>query len=203
MSAEPIPHPVTVEEFFARVPDGVKADLIDGVIYVSSPDTPPNDDIGYLIRYLLQGFSRRGGGLGKAHGSRVAFALGRYRSPEPDVSFVLTDRLSIIQPTRGVGAPDIAVEIVSADSVDRDYVKKRILYEEAGVREYWIIDPLNRRCTFLLLQDGSFVPAPLRRRRYFFSEVLPGFWLDVQWLLTSPVPDEEECLQRLLAGPPK
>jgi Uma2 family endonuclease len=200
MSAEQTLLPVSTDEFFAAIPDGVKADLIDGVIYMASPDSPRSDKIAQLIRTVLQGYARRRGGLGEAYGSRVAYAVSRYRCPEPDVSFVCSDRAHIIHPTRGVEAPDIAVEVVSDDSPERDYVKKRVLYEEAGVREYWIIDPIRNHCTFLRREGGQFVTVPLSRDSFFRSEVLPGFWLDTRWLLASPLPDEFECLEQVLAG---
>jgi Uma2 family endonuclease len=202
MSAEQVQHPITVEEFLETLPDGVKADLIDGVVHMASPDTPRSDKIAHLIRTLLQGYARRKGGLGEAFGSRVAYAMSRYRSPEPDVSFVLSGRASVIGATRGTGAPDIAVEIVSEDSEQRDYIQKRVLYEEAGVREYWIIDPIRERCTFLRHEGGRFVDVPLSAGRFFHSEVLPGLWLDVEWLLAEPLPDEFACLDRVVAGPP-
>lgn len=203
MSAEPVPRPITAEEFLATIPDGVKADLIDGVVTMASPDTPRSAKITQLVRTLLQGYARKRGGLGEAYGSRVAFAVSRYRCPEPDVSFVSRERVSVIGPTRGTEAPDVAVEVVSEASTDRDYVQKRILYEEAGVREYWIVDPLQRRCTFLRRAGERFETVDLDAGRFFHSQVLPGFWLDVEWLLAGSLPDEFECLEHVLGGPPQ
>jgi hypothetical protein len=51
---------VTVEEFACLVPDGQKADLIDGVIYMASPDTRRNDRLAGLIKFLMQGYAWRG-----------------------------------------------------------------------------------------------------------------------------------------------
>jgi Uma2 family endonuclease len=203
MSAEPLTEPrlYDVEEFFALVPDGQKADLIDGVIYMASPDTPRNADITSFLHFLLRGFSRTGN-RGKVYSNRVAFVLAPRRCPEPDVAFISSERLSAIQETRVQGGPDIAVEITAKESTERDYITKRALYEEAGVREYWIVDPLQQRCTFLLLENGRYTEAPLRGGLYFHSAVLPGFWLDTRWLLGYPLPDEFECLDLILAGPP-
>src|SRR5207248_3387088 len=89
----------TVEEFFRLLPDGRKADLIDGRIYFASADTPHTDDLGYLIRFLLQSFARAGN-LGEAYGSRVAFVLAPQRAPEPDVSFVSSSRSGVMQKAR-------------------------------------------------------------------------------------------------------
>jgi Uma2 family endonuclease len=197
MSVETIPRPVTVEEFFAVIEDGQKADLLEGSIYMASPDTPRNDKLGYFIRALIQDYADERQ-LGEAYGSRVAFVLGRYRCPEPDVSFVAIERLGVMEGTRGIGAPDIAVEIVSADSASRDYVQKRILYEEAGVREYWIVDPQERRCQFLRLISAQFVEVTLEGGNLYRSEVLPDFWLDVGWLFAQPLPKPSACLRAIL-----
>ena len=48
---------VTVEEFYCLVPDGQKADLIDGVIYMASPDTRRSDRLGGFIKFLMQGYA--------------------------------------------------------------------------------------------------------------------------------------------------
>lgn len=204
MSAEKVPLPqklYTVDEFFKLLPDGKKADLIDGVIYVASPDTPLSDDLGFLIRFLIRGYTQARKLGGAVHGSRVAFELGRRRAPEPDVSYVSQARKHILSKTRGRGAPDIAVELVAEGSIDRDYIAKKQLYEAAGVQEYWIIDPLKQSCTFYRLRDGRFAPLPLDSGHLFRSEVLTGFWLDVNWLFSDPLPDEGDCLQQILASP--
>jgi Uma2 family endonuclease len=187
----------TVEEFFRLIPDGDKGDLIDGRIYMSSPDSIANNDLGNFLFVLFQGFSRRRKLGGKVQSSRVAFVLGERRAPEPDVAYISQARLHILTPTRALGAPDIAVEIVSEDSVHRDYVLKRDLYEQAGVREYWIVDPLQQRCTFLRLHEGRFEEVPLDDS-IFHSDALPGFWLDTRWLFSDPLPDEFECLEQIL-----
>jgi Uma2 family endonuclease len=199
--APPQPALITVEEFFALSPDGEKADLIDGVIYVASPDTPDNNELASLIQILMDGFASAHG-LGKVYASRVAFVLTTFRAPEPDVAFLRKDRLRNVKKSRVMGGPDIAVEVISRDSRSRDSVDKKRLYEEAGVREYWLIDPMQQRADFYRLNEGRYALASLERNRIFRSEVLPGFWLDVEWLFADPLPNKFECLQQVLAGDP-
>ena len=110
---------VTVEEFYCLVPDGQKADLIDGVIYMASPDTRRSDRLGGFIKFLMQGYAAVQG-LGEVYGSRFAFELSQFRAPEPDAAFVRTERLHLVSERRMVGGPDIAVEIVSRESRQRD-----------------------------------------------------------------------------------
>jgi Uma2 family endonuclease len=121
---------------------------------------------------------------------------------EPDVGYVAPHRLHLLEQRYMRGAPDIAVEIVSRESHSRDYGEKREIYEQAGVGEYWILDPLRQSTQFLRLHDGRFEPAPLVKDRYFQSEVIPGFWLDVEWLFADELPNDYACLQSILAGPP-
>lgn len=192
---------VTVDEFRALVADGQKADLIDGVIYMASPDTLRNNDVNMWLVALLRNFiaAKKIGGM--ILGSRFAFELSEIRAPEPDVAYIRADRLHLAEQRGMKGAPDIAVEIVSRDSRTRDYVEKKQLYLEAAVPEYWLIDTLARRCEFLALADGRYEPIPLEDNRIFRSRTLPGFWLDVEWLLADPLPNDYDCLQAVLGSP--
>src|SRR5438874_5018923 len=100
----------TVDDFFRMVPDGQKADLIDGAIYMSSPDTIRSDELTNFVHFLLQGFvSARN--AGKVTGSRYAFILSEHRAPEPDIAFISGGRLSIVGRLGGTAGPDIAVEV--------------------------------------------------------------------------------------------
>jgi Uma2 family endonuclease len=122
----------TFEDFCALVPDGQKADLIDGVIYLASPDNTDAADINGWLYVLLYTYVQMKN-LGKVYGSRVAFRLSERNSPEPDLAFVRKDREHLIERGFVNGRPDLAVEIVSPESVHRDFELKRKLYEQAGV----------------------------------------------------------------------
>jgi Uma2 family endonuclease len=89
------------------------------------------------------------------------------------------------------------VEIVSPDSVDRDYEGKHRRYEAGGVMEYWIIDPMESAATFLVREGDAFVERIPREHRYQ-SRVLEGFELDVRWLWQRPLPATMPIVRRLL-----
>lgn len=61
-----------------------------------------------------------------------------------------------------------------------------------------IIDPIQKRVEFLVLEEGRYELAPLEENRLFRSRVLPGFWIDVDWLLAKPLPPATRCLQAIL-----
>ena len=183
----------TFEEFLEIAPDGQKADLLDGVIYMASPDNTDAADLNLWLAILLYTFVDSND-LGKIYTSRVAYRLGPKQGPEPDIGFVpkeleFTRRRGYID-----GPPTLAVEIVSPDSVARDYVQKRAVYESAGVREYWIIDPDEKQATFLRLRGGRYVTVK-PKNLIFFSQVLPGFRIDVRWLWKTPRPRTHDVLR--------
>src|SRR6185437_11295830 len=106
----------TFEDFCALIPDGQKADLIDGVIYMASPDNTDANDLFVWLLWILAGFIEVKD-LGKVYGSRVAFRLGQAQAPEPDVAVVLKARLHLVERGFVNGPPDLALEIVSPESI--------------------------------------------------------------------------------------
>ena len=121
-------------------------------------------------------------------------------SREPDVFFVAKERLSQLTDRRFLGGPDLAIEIVSTSSTRADRVEKFIEYEQAGVREYWIIDPRRgkEQADFYQLEpSGRFVSVPLDDAGRYHSAVLPGFHFDPAALRVDPLPPPQFLLAEL------
>ncbi|HEV3163913.1 MAG TPA: Uma2 family endonuclease [Isosphaeraceae bacterium] len=191
--------PITFDEFCVVIKPEQKADLIDGVIYMASPE---NFDAHRLYLWLMKLFMEfvERSDLGEVFGSRAAFKMDEKNSPEPDIAFVRKDRLHLVRKAHFEGPPDLAIEIVSPESAERDYVKKRALYERAGVVEYWIIDEELHKVA--LLRRG-------RDRKYheirptkggLHSQVLPGFWLKPEWLWAKPRANTTKLLLQMLSA---
>jgi Uma2 family endonuclease len=201
VSAAAVPKLYSFEEFCEVIEDGQKADLIDGEIFLASPDSTLNYDIQGFLEELLRRYSRKRC-PGKIYGSRVAFRLERRGGPEPDLAFVSEANAYRIRPGYVDGPPDLAIEVVSEDSVARDYVRKRAQYERAGVPEYWIVDPLRREVLCLRLAGEEFVEEPISGG-VARSVAVPGFWIEAAWLFRKPLPDPDRCIERILAGDPE
>jgi len=110
---------------------------------------------------------------------------------EPDLLFVARAGRGRITDHRLVGVADLVIEVVSDDSVARDLDDKLSEYQEAGVPEYWIIDPRPRRQRALFYQSdeaGRYQPVPVASDGVYRSQVVPGFWLRVEWLWELPDP---------------
>ena len=191
-------HLITFDEFYEMVREDQKADLIDGVIHMASPESLEGNDLVGWVLVVLRLFVRQRN-LGQVYFERVAFRLAEHQSPEPDIAFVRRDRLHLARYGFFDGPPDVAFEFVSPESVQRDYEVKRRKYEEAKVSEYWIID--EHMQTVQLLHagtDGVYQETePVEGR--FESRAIPGFHLRPEWLWQSPMPDEMQILLDMLA----
>lgn len=194
---------IRFEDFCVLVADGEKADLIDGVIYMASPDSRINNDLNGFVFRLIADFIDDQNIDGFAFFSRFACKITELRSPEPDVGYVRPERSHLVHEKYMDGGPDIAVEIVSRDSRQRDYGEKKQLYQDAGVQEYWIVDPIQRRVEFLGLKEGQYELIALEDNYIFRSRVLPGFWLDVNWLLARPLPKGADCSRAIASATKK
>jgi len=183
----------TFEEFCRLVPDGQKADLIGGMIYMASPDNLDAGDLTALLLAVMRIYTERHR-LGKVYVLRIAFRLSEFESPEPDIAFVSKKRLHLVRRGYVAGPPDAAMEIVSPESAERDYVLKRHQYREAGVPEYWIIDEENHLITLLRLDARGRYRKVRPRHGKYESQVMPGFFLRPEWLWQDPLPETEEML---------
>lgn len=146
----------TIDDIY-HLPEGTRAELIDGQIYYMAPPSRRHQDILSFLHLAI------GNHLAKKHGGcRVypaPFAVfpfaGESRYFEPDIS-VICDENKLNE--RGCnGAPDWIIEIVSPGSKAMDYYTKLFLYRQAGVREYWIVDPLRES---ILVYDMQQAAAP-------------------------------------------
>ena len=122
------------------------------------------------------------GKLGEVVASPIDMVLSPHRAVQPDVAFIATARLAIIQ--RVIRGPaDLVAEVVSLEGPSRDRIEKRDLYEQHGVKEYWIIDPEPETVEVLALMNGRY--ELVKRSRpgdTAASQLLPGFKVAVDYL---------------------
>jgi Uma2 family endonuclease len=136
-------------------------ELTDGVIEVPPMPTRRHQAIlGYLYLLLAPRVRQRGGALFFAP-LRLRVRPGKYR--EPDLLLLLDRRDPRNQDAFWLGA-DLVVEIVSPDDPGRDTEVKRVDYAEAGIPEYWIVDPASETFTVLHLTAAGYQTHGVFRR---------------------------------------
>lgn len=142
----------TAEDYW-NLPEGVHAELVDGQLYkMEPPDFRHQKLVAQLTRILGNYIAANGG---ECEIIPAPFAVNLNADDEnwvePDIS-VICDRKKLSD--RGCeGAPDFIVEVVSPGSRSRDYQTKMVMYAEAGVREYWIVDPMKKATTVYYFEE--------------------------------------------------
>ena len=186
-SAAPVPDVRLTYDDFLRFPDdGKRHELIDGVHYVTpSPRLRHQDLVGRLhFEFLL--YLREHPEAGRVFMAPVDVVMSFHDIVVPDLIFIAGDQTGIMTEANIQGAPALVVEVLSKRTRKRDVQIKRRLFEQRGVREYWLVDPeLDTvqvlrlsperrlvRVEELTAEDGGTLTTPL----------LPGCGIDVRTL---------------------
>lgn len=137
-------HFYTVEDIY-NLPEGQRAELIDGQIYDMAPPKFRHQKILMELATIINSYIKSKGGSCEVIPAPFAVFLDNddYTYVEPDIS-VVCDKSKLDEHGCN-GAPDWVIEIVSQSSKKMDYFTKLFKYNTAGVREYWIVDPQKNR----------------------------------------------------------
>lgn len=190
---------VKFDEFLDWLTEEAKADLIDGVIYMQSPPADVHERIFIFLTGILNAFVVRKK-LGIVRGSRTTLKFSEVNAAQPDIVFISNASRDRVHPYYMDGAPEMVVEILSPSTRKLDRGKKMALYAKHGVVEYWQIDPENQTAEFYRNHNGAWLPMLVSDDDIFYSEVIPGFWLKLNWLFAEEEPDTLDTVMTILAG---
>ena len=158
----------------------IRAEWVDGKVVTMPPVELSHARIVHFLARLLGVFVEEhelGEVLGEPY--QIRFTKIRRRRM-PDLMFISTANSRHLQRMQFEGAPDLIVEVVSADSQTRDRREKFLEYQQMGVREYWIIDPLIKGVECYAFKRKAFVAMEPTDGR-INSLVLPGLFIRPEW----------------------
>ena len=173
----------TSEDYW-NLPEGERAELIDGKFYDMAPPSRIHQKLVFTISRIIGNYIADHHGSCEVYPAPFAVNLDADDRDwvEPDISVIcdpnkLTDRGCS-------GAPDLIFEIVSPSSRKLDYGIKNGIYSQSGVREYWIVDPAKERVTVYHYEDDA---APVI---YSFAQdipvgIYPGLTIKINDLLEN------------------
>lgn len=178
---------ISLEQFLTDPAVPVHSEWVRGEVI----DMPPageehTEQTGFLIEALR--LFVRTNELGRVLQEPYQMHLANSQSSRsPDAMVVLNEHLDRIGRHRLEGPADLVIEVTSPESRARDRGEKHLEYEQGGVPEYWLIDPARHTAEFYRLNQQGFyeLAAPAADGRYE-SSVVPGLWIQVEWLWERP-----------------
>lgn len=156
----------TIDDIYA-LPEGERAELLDGEIYYMAPPSTTHQTLVMDLSYQIKDYIKHNGGSCKVFPAPFAVFLNQddMTYVEPDISVICDG--SRLDDKGCHGAPDWVIEIVSPSSRAMDYFRKLFRYKEAGVAEYWVVDP-ERKITTVYSFAGD------KMEEYPFGESVPA-----------------------------
>ncbi|MBR1599828.1 MAG: Uma2 family endonuclease [Lachnospiraceae bacterium] len=140
-------------DYIYSLPDGKRAELIDGQIYDMAPPARTHQRLVSQLNVKIVNHINSNSGSCEVYPAPFAVFLNNdeHTYVEPDIS-VICDKNKLDE--RGChGAPDWIIEIVSPSSIQMDYMTKLAKYNDAGVREYWIVNPIKNTVMVYIFGD--------------------------------------------------
>ena len=167
------------EEDYYNLPEDVRAELIDGQIYYMSAPNRIHQEILMFLSKMIANYIDSKKGTCKVYPAPFAVKLFENNDKtivEPDISVIcdpkkLTDRGC-------TGAPDWITEIVSPGNSSHDYVRKLNLYMDAGVKEYWIVNPTNHSVYVYFLEADKFQTTAYTLQDKIKVNIYDDLWID-------------------------
>ena len=141
-SAAPVPDVrLTYDDFLLFPDDGKRHELIDGVHYVTPSPRRRHQDLVGRRHFESLLYLREHPEAGRVFMAPVDVVMSFHDIVVPDLIFIAGDQTGIMTEANIQGAPALVVEVLSKRARKRDVQIKRRLFEQRGVREYWLVDP--------------------------------------------------------------
>jgi Uma2 family endonuclease len=194
------PGTMSYEAFLDWADEDTLAEWVDGQVIMASPANARHQ---FIVQFLVKVLSAYVDfhQLGVVLVAPFQMKLPR-SGREPDVVFVAQEHRDRLKETYLDGPADLAVEMISSDSVTRDRERKFAEYQEGGVSEYWLLDPdLQEAELYQLDAQGIYQRILPDALGSFHSQAVPGFWLRAGWLWQFPLPDAEDVLLDIIGKP--
>ncbi len=158
--ATPVPHRGKTSNTYAdyaAMPEGAPYQLIDGNLIMTPAPSTYHQRVSKQLGFLLVEFIERTYRLGEVFLAPTDVYFGEMEVFQPDIIVVARDRLDIIGEVKIEGAPDLVIAILSPATAYYDLRHKKTVYARCGVKEYWIVDPMEHSIEIYQNEQGAWV----------------------------------------------
>jgi len=177
-----------------------RVELLKGWIFPMSAPSPKHQEVSSNLHGFIWLYVRQKGCSVYAAPFDVRLPLPSHKATDDKIDTVVQPDLCVVCDLskikkRGcVGAPELVVEILSPSNSKREMRDKYELYEEAGVLEYWIVDPVYHTVWVYVAKDGRFVNAsrPLIDEDILQSVIFPDLSINLAEVFPPKEPEFDE-----------
>ena len=164
---------------YCLLPEDKQYDLIDGELYMAPAPSLRHQAVLRNLELLIWTFVKENN-LGQVFFAPVDVILSEEDVVQPDLLFVVQERLGILTERGCEGPPDLVVEVLSPTTEQRDRELKRKVYAKFGVSEYWLVDPEVQSIEVMVLEAEDFSsPDIYLREGSIVSRIIPQLSLAV------------------------
>lgn len=170
----------TLTDYWKLPNDGKRYEILEGELFMSpSPIVAHQDVVLNLVGIFLEFL--RAHPEGKLLVAPMDVIFSEVNVCEPDLLFIAKERIAEIVRERIYGAPDLAIEVLSPSTASLDHVKKRLIYERFRVREYWIVDPVEKILSRYRLEGDTYGhPEVFERADTLTTPLLAGLEIPIE-----------------------
>lgn len=179
---------ISCEQFLEWTGEDQHVEWVEGAVVPMSPISNRHQKLGAYLLSLIQ-FCADARQLGEVRYEPFQMKTGpTLPGRSPDILFVAEANVAGLKKTFLDGPADLAVEIITPESRARDRGDKFFEYEQGGVPEYWLLDPVREQAEFYQRgENGFYLPILPDAQGRYHSAALPGLWLQVAWLWETPL----------------
>lgn len=186
----------TADEFLDWLQPKIYADLIGGQKYMHSPANFRHGTILNTVQWLLMGYIDAKQ-MGWVHRENIAVRFDARNVFMPDLIYFTNEQVGRLLPGYAQFAPMLVVEALSKATAKRDTGIKFAAYEQFGVQEYWVLDPMEGEHRFYA-REGELLVEFAREAERIDAKSVPGFYLRRSWLDPVNPPSVTQCLREMV-----
>ena len=149
------PVPLTYDDYLVMPDDGKRYELIEGELFLCPTPSTRHQTVSRHLQFALMEALEKPG-LAQIFDAPTDLVLNRTNVVQPDLIIIGAAKFHLITRRAIEGVPDVAVEILSPSSEDRDRFIKRKLFERLQIPEYWVVDPEASSLTVYRFHEGSY-----------------------------------------------
>ncbi|MCA9965627.1 MAG: Uma2 family endonuclease [Anaerolineales bacterium] len=166
----------TYDDYQQLPDDSFRYEIIKGHLYMAGAPKPIHQQLILNLAFAIMTLLQAGKEKGRVYVSPIEVIMGDWATPvQPDLLFIREEHLDIVAESKIEGVPDLIIEVLSSNW-RHDRVVKYEAYAEAGVAEYWIVDPEGQTVeTFVLRGHAYALVKQFGLDDQIHSEVLPSF----------------------------